>query len=332
MVFHLGALRRLNEAGRLVHLTRVGSVSGGSITAGVLALAWKDLAFDPSGVAQRFGELVEEPILRLAGTSIDVSAVLRGIVSGGASHWVQRAYDTHLFHGATLQDLPADDAGPRFMILATNLSTGTLWRFSRPYMRDWRTEPVENPTLPLAHAVAASSAFPPVLSPCRLHLPDGSLVTLTDGGVFDNLGLEPVLKRCATVYVSDGGGTFAEQARPPGDWIRGTARVLNTIDVQVRRLRRRQIVGALESGQRDGAFWAVNTLQSSYAKPAATLPCPKERTLALAATPTRLAKMSTQTRHRLANWGYAVADAALRTHVDPGLAEPSGFPYPDGIG
>lgn len=283
-------------------------------------------------MAQRFGELVEEPILRLAGTSIDVSAVLRGIVKGGAAHWVQRAYDRHLFHGATLQDLPADDAGPRFMILATNLSTGTLWRFSRPYMRDWRTEPVENPTLPLAHAVAASSAFPPVLSPCRLRLPDSTLVTLTDGGVFDNLGLEPILKRCATVYVSDGGGTFAEQASPPGDWIRGTVRVLNTIDVQVRRLRRRQIVGALESGQRDGAFWAVNTLQSSYAKPAATLPCPKERTVALAGTPTRLAKMSPDTRHRLANWGYAVADAALRTHVDPGLAEPDGFPFPGGIG
>ena len=332
MVFHLGALRRLNEAGRLSQVTRVGSVSGGSITAGVLALAWTDLDFDSAGVAQRFADLVEEPVLRLAGTTVDVPAVLRGLLRGGASHWVRRAYDKHVFHGATLQDLPADGAGPRFIILATNLSTGTLWRFSRPYMRDWRTEPVENPTLPLAHAVAASSAFPPVLSPCRLQLPDGQVITLTDGGVFDNLGLEPVLKRCATVYVSDGGGTFAEQPKPPGDWVRGTVRVLNTIDVQVRRLRRRQIVGALESGRRDGAFWAVNTLQSSYARPASTLPCPDERTLALAATPTRLAAMPVETRHRLANWGYAVADAALRTHVDPGLPEPPGFPFPGGVG
>lgn len=332
MVFHLGALRRLNEAGELGRLTRVASVSGGSITAGVLALAWSDLAFGPDGVSPRFAELVEEPVLRLAATSVDVSAVLLGLVSGGASRRVQAAYDRHLFHGATLQDLPADGEGPRFIILATNLSTGTLWRFSRPYMRDWRTEPVENPTLPLAQAVAASSAFPPVLSPSRLTLPDGQLVTLTDGGVFDNLGLEPILKRCATVYVSDGGGTFAEQPKPPGDWLRGTMRVLNTIDVQVRRLRRRQIVGALEAGQRDGAFWAVNTLQSSYARPASTLPCPPGLTQALAATPTRLKAMTAETRHRLANWGYAVADAALRTHVDPELAEPAGFPFPGGIG
>ena len=112
--------------------------------------------------------------------------------------------ETHNDSGVSLiSDLPADGEGPRFVILATNLSTGTLWRFSRPYMRDWRTEPVQNPTLPLAHAVAASSAFPPVLSPCRLTLPGGQVITLTDGGVFDNLGLEPILKRCATVYVSD---------------------------------------------------------------------------------------------------------------------------------
>ena len=66
MVFHLGALRRLNEAGRLSGLTRVASVSGGSIIAGVLALAWRDLDFAPDGVSPRFAELVEEPVLGLA--------------------------------------------------------------------------------------------------------------------------------------------------------------------------------------------------------------------------------------------------------------------------
>lgn len=332
MVFHLGALRRLNEAGWLPKLTRVASVSGGSIIAGVLGLGWRDLDFDGDGVARRFGDLVEEPILRLAGTTVDVPAVLNGLVSGGASRRVQASYDRYLFHGATLQDLPADDEGPRFILLATNLSNGTLWRFSRPYMRDWRSEPVYNPTLPLAHAVAASSAFPPVLSPCRLRIPGRDVVTLTDGGVFDNLGLEPVLKRCATLFVSDGGGTFKEQPKPPGDWLRGTLRVLSTVDVQVRRLRRRQLMDALESGQRAGSFWAVNSLQAEYGGRSPNLPCPEEESRALAATPTRLAAMSPETRHRLVNWGYGLADAALRTFVDPALPEPAGFPHPGGIG
>lgn len=332
MVFHLGALRRLNEAGWLPRLTRVASVSGGSIIAGVLALAWRDLGVGDDGVARRFAELVEEPVMRLASTTIDIPAVLTGLVAGGASRRVQASYDRLLFHGATLQDLPDDDAGPRFILLATNLSTGTLWRFSRAEMRDWRSAPVRTPTLPLAHAVAASSAFPPVLSPSRLQIPGRDLVTLTDGGVFDNLGLEPVLKNCATVFVSDGGGTFKDQARPPGDWLRGTMRVLNTIDVQVRRLRRRQVVGALASHQREGAFWAVNSLAADFPRSAATLPCPAERTLALAATPTRLAALPLETRRRLANWGYAIADTALRSWVTPSLPEPDGFPWPGGVG
>src|SRR5215470_5372477 len=38
MLFHVGVLWRLNELGWLARLDRVSSVSGGSITAGVLAL------------------------------------------------------------------------------------------------------------------------------------------------------------------------------------------------------------------------------------------------------------------------------------------------------
>ena len=28
------------------------------------------------------------------------------------------------------------------------------------------------------------------------------------------------------------------------------------------------------------------------------------------------------------DWGYAVCDAAMRSHVVPGLPAPAGFPYP----
>ena len=54
MLFHLGALWRLNETGHLHRLARVSSVSGGSIIAGVLALNWERLAFDDTGVAAGF--------------------------------------------------------------------------------------------------------------------------------------------------------------------------------------------------------------------------------------------------------------------------------------
>src|SRR6267143_2042881 len=49
MIFHAGALLRLNECGYLPKLARVSSVSGGSIAAGVLGLAWSKLRFDDLG-------------------------------------------------------------------------------------------------------------------------------------------------------------------------------------------------------------------------------------------------------------------------------------------
>lgn len=47
MSFHLGALRRLNEAGLLATLTRISSVSGGSIIAALVGLRWNELRFEP---------------------------------------------------------------------------------------------------------------------------------------------------------------------------------------------------------------------------------------------------------------------------------------------
>lgn len=51
----------------------------------------------------------------------------------------------------------------------------------------------------------------------------------------------------------------------------------------------------------------------------------------LAAVPTRLAHLGNRTQMRLINWGYAICDAAMRTHVDHALPAPADFPYP-GVG
>ena len=53
MLFHAGALWRLYEANLLKGLKRISSVSGGSITAGVLGLAWSGLSFAPEAVERR---------------------------------------------------------------------------------------------------------------------------------------------------------------------------------------------------------------------------------------------------------------------------------------
>lgn len=346
MVFHIGALWRLYEARLLGGMQRISSVSGGSITAAQLALAWPRLSFDPARLTEDFVPEVVDPLRRLASRTVDAWAILKGLVlPGRVSDYVAGAYARHLFGDKTLQDLPK---APRFVINATNMQSGALWRFSRPYMRDYRVGEVRRPAVPLAVAVAASSAFPPVLSPAVLRLdpaaftpgsgdglqepPYTERVVLSDGGVYDNLGLETAWKNYQTILVSDGGGQMPPEPAPRSDWPRHALRVLKAVDNQVRSLRKRQLIASYTAKPgdavfRQGAYWGIRSSIAKFPAPQ-PLPCPHERTLALAATPTRLKAMPADLQERLVNWGYAVCDAALRAHVDPKLPAPGAFPYP----
>jgi NTE family protein len=337
MVFHAGCLWRLNEAGLLPTLKRISSVSGGSIAAGVLGMNWSALKTQAFATSA-FQSLVIDPIRKMAATTVDEGAILGGIfLPGTISEHVTAKYKHALFGDKTLQDLPDE---PRFVINATNVKSGVLMRFSKPYMRDYRVGQVLKPKLPLALAVAASSAFPPVLSPCEIKLSDYGLkfevatdkedlnkppfttdLVLSDGGVYDNLGLETAFKRYDTLLVSDGGQHFQPDAEPHHDWARHSYRVFDLVDSQVRSLRSRQLITLFNAQARKGTYWAIR--QTYRGGP---LNCPEARTKELAAVPTRLKSMDDATQERLINWGYAICDANLRAYVDPTLNAPK-FPY-----
>jgi NTE family protein len=341
MMFHLGVLWRLNDAAMLPVLDRVSSVSGGSITAGVLAMNWADLGFNEAGVAEHFVTRVVEPIRAMAATNVDVTSVLVGVglPLTSVSDRVVKAYRKHLFAKATLQDLPDR---PRFVINATNLESGVLMRFSKPYLADYRVGRVNEPDLPLAVAVAASSAFPPVLSPCTVDLEHEEWITekgndltekefrseirLSDGGVYDNLGLETAWKRHSRILVSDAGSLLEPDPDPAWDWGRQTVRVLKVIDNQVRSLRKRQVIESFKNKRRSGMYIGIRSGTADYPV-ADPLPADAAVTMKLAATPTRLGAMDETLQEQLVNWGYVICDAGLRAHVLSGAA-PGRLPYP----
>jgi NTE family protein len=345
MLFHAGSMWRLNELGYLPRIDRISSVSGGSITAGVLGMRWSSLRFI-DGISATFEDKVVEPIRALARTTIDQESILEGLFSRSTiGEEVAQRYREHLFGNATLQDLPHH---PRFVINATNVQSRSLFRFSKPYIWDYRVGRIDRPRVHLAMAVAASSAFPPLLSPVRLKFsvsdwvegtgdePEAqgpefkTEVLLTDGGVYDNLALETAWKNHGTVLVSDGGGETPLDAKPKSDWARHSLRVIQLIDYQVRALRKRQLIASYVAKEKAGAYWGIRTNIAEYGL-ADPLEAPTARTYELAALPTRLEEISDPLQERLINWGYAVCDAALRTHVNPQLPPPVRMPYAGGI-
>lgn len=345
MLFHLGSLWRLYEADLLEKMNRISSVSGGSITAGQLGVMWNSLAHEGAALQDDFVPKVVKPIRELARHTIDAWSIGGGIfLPGSISDYVANAYRKHLYGNKSLQDLPDS---PRFVFNATNLQSGVLCRFSKPYLRDYRVGKIPNPKTELALAVTASSAFPPVLSPCVIdvdptdfeantgldlqHEPYTNELHLTDGGVYDNLGLETVWKNYKTVLVSDAGGLMAPEEEPEHDWVRQSKRVLEVIDNQVRSLRKRQLIGAFKNNERSGCYWGIRTNISDYGFPTSgsnnAISAPYERTIQLAELPTRLKKTPEATQEKLINWGYAVCDAAIRKHWKPDIPK-GNIPYP----
>lgn len=370
MLFHLGALWRLQELrlldptpnaplfASLGPLARISSVSGGSITSALLGFRWNEVQTsnpDPTTRIAAFKQHLVDPIRAMSEVAIAgydakgawefIEAV---IAPGSVNDHVTKKYAKHLYGDATLQSLP--DL-PWFAINASNLQSGSLWRFTKEYMWDWRVGKIEKPKLPLARAVSASSAFPPVLSPAILEFRDSDFVPnsggtgrdnlqrppfttrveLSDGGVYDNMGLETVWKNYQTVLVSNAGRPFGFEEKIPIDWVHQGSRVISVMDNQVGSLRKRLLVDSYEKHERTGTYWGIESDIANY-RCDCKLNCPCEKTQILARVTTDLSKKSKNLQEQLINWGYAVCDAAIRSWVAPQLPAPAGFPYPIGVG
>jgi NTE family protein len=164
------------------------------------------------------------------------------------------------------------------------------------------------------------------------HPPFTTTPLLVDGGVYDNMGLETAWKRYRTILVSDAGKKMEAEAGPKTNWLSQLHRVFSLVDNQVRSLRVRQVVNAYtlaptDPEYRSGTYWGIRMDIGNYGLPT-SLPCPHDRTMALAAISTRLKAMDDRTQERLINWGYAVCDAAMRRWVVGADVSAPRFPYP----
>ena len=345
-LFGLGSLWRLNDAGLLGRLDRVTSVSGGAILAGVLASAWRRLNFD-AGRADNFQAVIAGPLQQFCAETADIEAGLLGWITPfrSAADYLRRHYKNELFGDLRLHDLPQRslNATPLFVFYATNLQTGRSLRFRQDFVADYWLGVNERLDCSLATAVTASSAFPPIFSPVRIECDatdwrdadwDGepaqlerlrSELLLADGGIYDNMGLESLNEDIR--LISDAGAPFGVDESPRGDYFSQLGRVRDILIDQTRALRKRNVVQDFEDQRLRGAYWGIGTRMATY--PLGTpLARDSAATDALAQVSTRLAKLDEALQGRLINWGYALADAGLRSRAALNVPAVAGLPLP----
>jgi NTE family protein len=338
-LFHAGTLRRLNELGILSTARTISSVSGGSIANGLLAEAWPRLT-PQEGVFTNLYSEFEEPLRRFCSQNIRTGPLLwwrldpgnwRRLASAtfSATDFLAEQYET-LFQRKKLIELSVT---PNFVFCAGNLGTGVNFEFSRGRIGDYVLGYAEPGETRLAEAVAASSsfpiAFPPLVrdfDPAAFHggdvkaVPDdwhwSGRVALTDGGVYDNMALEPAWNAHATVLVSDGGTPFEPQSEV-GRWVIPRLwRSYSIIANQAEAVRKRWLIASYLRGVYGGAYWGLGTDITEYASSqsgATVLPGYSGKVLdRLRVVRTDLDAFSPDEQGVLMNHGWALANGAMR--------------------
>jgi predicted acylesterase/phospholipase RssA len=265
-LYHLGVIKFLRDAGALKDVTHIFSVSGGSILAAHLVLNWEKYTGseeDFEAMAEQVirltksdvrGRVIRKWILSWLWIIfrptlwLSKKFSLLKKVNWKITRLLDRIYSEFYrykdeqgrWREATLANLRRTNSEdfPDLHILSASVTTGRLCSFNKSgfSFSDGIEKPEKIPTarFPISTAVAASSAFPPVFSPVAL---TGEMIQadqdmfphteyLTDGGVYDNLGIRRLLLleeeenfKFDKIFLSDAGTAFDSKLDEPFSFI-----------------------------------------------------------------------------------------------------------------
>jgi NTE family protein len=279
-IFHMGGLRRLFETGILQQVRTISSVSGGTIIAAFMATqlkkhnlnSFQDIPLDS------WDKIIAKPFRKIVSRDIRTWPLVKNwllpwnlFLPYVRAQTLEKTY-RKILTKLRLSELPET---PDFVMCSTDIVFAVNWEFTRLSVGSYQSGNVDPfPDWHVSFAVAASSCFPPVFDPLRL--PEKNVkykngaaskeknyntlikdMRLTDGGVYDNLGLEPVWKDHETVIVSDGGAPF--KFRNAGSSLNRVKRVLDVIGTQKGKLRKRWLISSLIDKDYKGTYWGIET-------------------------------------------------------------------------
>ena len=331
MVFHLGVLKHLAERGLLESVERVSTVSGGSLLVGLM-LQQNQMRWPTS-----------EQFLTHSLPALREALCTRSLQWGAARQLFNPCNWRFLLSRAnllalalqqewqvtsTLADLPE---GPEWSINGTTAESGKRFRFKRLDIGEYTLGYASAAHFPLASALAVSAAFPGGFGPLALKAesyewrkrpwdgppesaepvaPAFSRLHLYDGGVYDNLGLEPLFdagrqkpkpkQEGCYIICSDAGAPLAPGFdMGPLNAVR-LMRVADIMSDQSRSLRVRTLVNYLQQTPSSGAYLNINTPVTANGD--------SQLTKFATSFPTTLRRLSYTEFDKLAAHGAAVAE------------------------
>lgn len=216
-VFHLGVLKWLAENNLLENVSRISTVSGASLCAGLVFShncgKWPTSAAYINTVLPRIQQvLLQKDIQKIALQQLALSPWWWN----KKVNLMAKMMNKHWGVSGKIAEL---DENPKWYINCTTYETGKRFRFTQANMGDYQLGYVTKPDIPVADAICSSAGFPVLIGPYKMDIAQyiwapsayskgqfqkpERYIHLWDGGVYDNLGLESVFK-------PDNGGTLSD--------------------------------------------------------------------------------------------------------------------------
>lgn len=246
--FHSGVLQYLAEKNKLESVIHVSSVSGGSLFMGLMLSCNKYQWPTSSGY---IGDVLPKVRRQLTSTSLQRTAISRLIFNPLNWRYVLSRANvlTQAIRSQWGIDVPLSSlsSNPIWSINGTTAETGRRFRFKDGRMGDYELGYADVRDIPLASAMAVSAAFPGGIGPLFIkpsnfqwhkretwESTDGEILRkipfeglhLYDGGLYDNLGMEPLFdmgkqafkpggsKAINYLIVADAGAALVRSAIP----------------------------------------------------------------------------------------------------------------------
>jgi len=339
MAFHAGVLNQLAHLGLLESIKTVSTVSGGTLFMGLL-FKYSDWKWPTSA---QYIEKIYPSIRSTLTTSCLQSTAMRMFITQ-PRQWQFAISRSNILANAIVdlwgvdQQMSSLPDFPSWSANGTTAETGRRFRFKKGRCGDYELGYAGAEHFRIADAMAASAAYPLLIGPLSIDArkltwtkqpvwggleadevpisPMFPKIHIMDGGVYDNLGMEPIFDmktgeakdNLSHIFLSDGGASLRRVALPAFWRPSRLSRVAEIAMDQVHALRIRSFFHSLNTGNLSGAYfkigWNSNVMSGHHKSSIASEWLTLRETMSASSFPTNLRKMSIATFDLIGRHGF----------------------------